>query len=120
MKKVILSFALVAGMTAMTHMQTLQAGNQIQQEAVAQDDDGFAEVKLEELNPAVQASVKALLANYELKSLQHHAEKQLTKVILISKQDQSVKMVLLDAEGKEVKKDPVKKEEPVKLLEQQP
>jgi hypothetical protein len=114
MKKVILTFALIAGMTAMTHIRTLHATTRIQQQVTVQDENGFKEVKLEELNAAVQEAVKALLIDNELKLLKHNAEKGLTKVLLISKQDQSEKKVLLNAEGKEVKKDPVK------LPEQQP
>lgn len=114
MKKVILTFALIAGMTAMTHTRTLHAATRIQQQVTVQDENGFKEVKLEELNDAVQEAVKALLIDNELKLLKHNAEKGLTKVLLISKQDQSEKKVLLNAEGKEVKKDPVK------LPEQQP
>lgn len=120
MKKVILSFALIAGMTAMTNIQTLSASNRFQTEATAQDDNGFVEVKLEELAPAVREAVKALLADYDLKVLKYNAEKQLTKVVLTSKQDQSEKKVFLDAEGKEVSKDPVMKQEPLELKEQQP
>lgn len=120
MKKVILSFALIVGMTAMTNIQTLSASNRFQTEATAQDDNGFVEVKLEELAPAVREAVKALLADYDLKVLKYNAEKQLTKVVLTSKQDQSEKKVFLDAEGKEVSKDPVMKQEPLELKEQQP
>ena len=120
MKKVILSFALIAGMTAMTNIQTLSASNRFQTEATAQDDNGFVEVKLEELAPAVQEAVKALLTDYDLKVLKYNAERQLTKVVLTSKQDQSEKKVFLDAEGKEVSKDPVMKQEPLELKEQQP
>ena len=120
MKKVILSFALIAGMTAMTNIQTLSASNRFQTEATAQDDNGFVEVKLEELAPAVREAVKALLADYDLKVLKYNAEKQLTKVVLTSKQDQSEKKVFLDAEGKEVSKDPVMRQEPLELKEQQP
>lgn len=120
MKKVILSFALIAGMTAMTNIQTLSAANRFQTEATAQDGNGFVEVKLEELAPAVREAVKALLADYDLKVLKYNAEKQLTKVVLTSKQDQSEKKVFLDAEGKEVSKDPVMKQEPLELKEQQP
>lgn len=120
MKKVILSFALIVGMTAMTNIQTLSAANRFQTEATAQDDNGFVEVKLEELAPAVREAVKALLADYDLKVLKYNDEKQLTKVVLTSKQDQSEKKVFLDAEGKEVSKDPVMKQEPLELKEQQP
>jgi hypothetical protein len=120
MKKVILSFALIAGMTAMTNIQTLSASNRFQTETTAQDDNGFVEVKLEELAPAVQEAVKALLTDYDLKVLKYNAERQLTKVVLTSKQDQSEKKVFLDAEGKEVSKDPVMRQEPLELKEQQP
>ena len=120
MKKVILSFALIAGMTAMTNIQTLSASNRFQTEATAQDDNGFVEVKLEELAPAVQEAVKALLTDYDLKVLKYNVERQLTKVVLTSKQDQSEKKVFLDAEGKEVSKDPVMRQEPLELKEQQP
>lgn len=108
MKKIILSLALIAGMTAMTNLQRLNASNQIQSEvAVQQDEDGFVEVKLENLTPEVQEVVKSLLADNDLKHLKYNAEKQLTKVILTSKDNQTEKIVLLDAEAKELTLDPV-------------
>lgn len=120
MKKVILTFTLIAGMTAMANIQTLQAASRIQIETVSKDENGFVEVKLEELNLEVQAAVKALLVDNDLKVLKHNAEKQLTKVVLISKQDQSEKKVLLDEKGKEVSKDPVVKDQVEQIEEQQP
>lgn len=120
MKKMILTIAMIAGMTAICNIQTLQAVSQFQIESVSQDENGFVEVKLEELTPEVQEAVKAMLVDYDLKMLKYNAEKQLTKVVLTSKEDQSEKKVILDAQGKEVSKDPVAKEEPEKVEEQQP
>lgn len=120
MKKVILTFAMIAGISVISSIQPLQAANLIQMETVAQDKNGFVEVKLEELNPEVQAAVKALLADNDLKVLKHNAEKKLTKVVLTSKQDQSEKKVLLDEKGIEVSKNPVVKEQTEEIEEQQP
>ena len=69
-------------------------------------DDGFVEVKLEDLSTAVQAAVNALTQEYDVKALKYNAEKQLTKVKLIKKEDKSKKTVYFDIEGKEVKKEP--------------
>ena len=120
MKKMILTIAMIAGMTAICNIQTLQAVSQFQIESVSQDENGFVEVKLEELNPEVQSAVNALLVDYDLKVLKHNAEKQLTKVVLISKQDQSEKKVLLDEKGKEVSKDPIVKDQAETVEEQEP
>ncbi len=120
MKKMILTIAMIAGMTAICNIQTLQAVSQFQIESVSQDENGFVEVKLEELNPEVQTDVNALLVDYHLKVLKHNAEKQLTKVVLISKQDQSEKKVLLDEKGIEVIKDPIVKEQAETVEEQEP
>lgn len=120
MKKMILTIAMIAGMSAITNIQTLQAASHFQIETVSQDENGFVEVKLEELNPEVQAAVKALLADYDVKVLKHNVEKQLTKVVLTNKQDQSEKKVLLDEKGNEVSKDPIVKEQAETVEEQEP
>ncbi|HOO95721.1 MAG TPA: hypothetical protein PLH60_06560 [Proteiniphilum sp.] len=120
MKKMILTIAMIAGMSAIANIQTLQAASHFQIEAVSQDENGFVEVKLEELNPEVQAAVKALLADYDVKVLKHNVEKQLTKVVLTNKQDQSEKKVLLDEKGNEVSKDPIVKEQAETVEEQEP
>jgi|LSQX01.3.fsa_nt_gb phosphotransferase system IIA component len=120
MKKMILTIAMIAGMSAIANIQTLQAASHFQIETVSQDENGFVEVKLEELNPEVQAAVKALLADYDVKVLKHNVEKQLTKVVLTNKQDQSEKKVLLDEKGNEVSKDPIVKEQAETVEEQEP
>ena len=120
MKKMILTIAMIAGMSAIANIQTLQAASHFQIETVSQDENGFVEVKLEELNPEVQAAVKALLADYEVKVVKHKVEKQLTKVVLTTKQDQSEKKVLLDEKGNEVSKDPIVKEQAETVEEQEP
>ena len=120
MKKMILTIAMIAGMSAIANIQTLQAASHFQIETVSQDENGFVEVKLEELNPEVQAAVKALLEDYDVKVLKHNVEKQLTKVVLTNKQDQSEKKVLLDEKGKEVSKDPIVKEQAETVEEQEP
>ena len=120
MKKMILTIAMIAGMSAITNIQTLQAASHFQIETVSQDENGFVEVTLEELNPEVQAAVKALLADYDVKVLKHNVEKQLTKVVLTNKQDQSEKKVLLDEKGNEVSKDPIVKEQAETVEEQEP
>jgi hypothetical protein len=75
-------------------------------------DDGFVEVKLEELSPVVQAAVNALTQEYEVKALKYNAEKQLTKVVGTSKEDKSEKTFILNEKGEEVKPDaaPAEKE----------
>lgn len=66
-------------------------------------DDGFADVKLEELNEKVQNAVRAIAEKYDLSSLQYQAEKKVTRVRGISKEDQSQKEFYLDEEGNEIK-----------------
>ena len=105
MKKVILSIAVMAALTAMTGVGQVSAANEMPAIGIVLEDDGFVDVQLESLNPAVQASVNAFTGEYDIKSLTFNAEKQLTKVRLIKKDDQTEKKVYLDADGKEVQKD---------------
>lgn len=127
MKKVILSIAIMASVTGMTSVQQVNAAVEqpsisiVLDDSIVMDEDGFVEVQLEALNPAVQASVNALTQEYEIKSLKYNAEKQLTKVKLVKKDDQSVKKIYFDADGKEVQKDQSQKEteETESTMEQQ-
>ena len=64
-------------------------------------DDGFVAVKIEELNEKVQASINALKETCEVDSIMYNAEKQITKVEVTIKEDQSKKTVYLDNEGVE-------------------
>lgn len=119
MKKVILSVTLVASMIAMTNVQDVNAMNEQPAATIITGDDGFVDVKLEDLSPAVQDSVNALTLEYDVEALKYNAEKQLTKVKLIKKDDQSKKTVYFDAEGKEVKNPSMKAEKVKEKLEEQ-
>ncbi|HBG41286.1 MAG TPA: hypothetical protein DDW85_07715, partial [Porphyromonadaceae bacterium] len=103
MKKVILSITLfAAGLFATS--TAIQAADAINSNLVAisvQQDDGFTDVKLEELPEAVQAAINALAGEYDVKTLKYHAEKQVTKVEAIKKADQSSEVLYFDAEGKQ-------------------
>lgn len=127
MKKVILSIAIMASVVGMTSVQQVNAAVEqpsisiVLDDSIVMDEDGFVEVQLDSLSPAVQASVNALTQEYEIKSLKYNAEKQLTKVKLVKKDDQSVKKIYFDADGKEVQKDQSQKEteETESTMEQQ-
>lgn len=102
MKKVILSIALVAGLGAMTNVSAMNISNNNTGIVTSLQDNGFVDVKFEELNEKVQASVKLLIQEYDLNGLKYNAEKQITKVDATKKADQSKKVFFFDAEGKEV------------------
>ena len=104
MKKVILSFAIIAGIIATTNVQIVQAGERPIVNTVFED-DGFVDVRLEDLNEQVQQAINALSDEYDVQALKYNAEKQLTKVKLTKRDDQSSKTIFLDAQGKEVEKD---------------
>ena len=110
MKNVILSVAIIAGMLITTNVYKAHAIQEQPTVAVVLDDDGFVEVQLQDLSEVVQAAISAFTQEYDITSLKYNAEKQLTKVKLTKKDDQSVKKVYLDAEGKEVEA-PAKSEE---------
>lgn len=117
MKKVILSVAIIAGMLITTNVYKVQAVQEQPIVAVVLDDDGFVEVQLQDLSEVVQTAINAFTQEYDITSLKYNAEKQLTKVKLTKKDDQSVKKVYLDAEGKEVEA-PAKAEEPQRTEEE--
>lgn len=102
MKKVILSIAIIAGMFITTNIQSAQAIEKQPTIAMVMDDDGFVEVQLQDLSEVVQATINSYTQEYDISVLKYNAEKQLTKVKLTKKDDQSTKKVFLDAEGKEV------------------
>lgn len=118
MKKVILSVAIIAGMLIATNIQKVQAIQEQPSVTMIQGDDGFVDVKLEDLSEVVQVSINAFAQEYDIKALKYNAEKQLTKVKLIKKDDQSLKVVYLDAEGKEVEK-PAPQEQEVQKEQQE-
>lgn len=104
MKKVILSFAIIAGIIATTNVQAVQAGERPVVNTVFED-DGFVDARLEDLNEQVQQAINALSDEYDVQALKYNAEKQLTKVKLTKRDDQSSKTIFFDAQGKEVEKD---------------
>ena len=117
MKKVILSIALAAsGIFTSTSVQAANTVNTTNEKPIIEvtlDDDGFVDVKFEELNEKVQAAVRSLVQDYDLNALKYNAEKQLAKVETTKKDDQSQKTFYFDAEGKEVVMEELKKEEAV-------
>ena len=101
MKKIILSIALVGVFT----LATVQAANTMIEQPIIEvtlEDDGFVDVKFDDLNEKVQEAVKGLAQEYDLNALKYNAEKQLTKVEATKKEDQSQKTFYFDVEGKEV------------------
>ena len=99
MKKVILSIALFAAGLFVTST-TIQAAERMNSNIVAmsvQQDDGFVDVKLEELPEPVQAAINALAEKYEVKGLKFDAQRQIT-----NKTDQAYEVLYFDAEGKQV------------------
>lgn len=104
MKKIILSIAIIASVFLMTNINVANASEK-PTISIVTEDDGFVEVSLQDLNENVQASIKSFTNEYDVKSLKYSAEKQLTKVELIKKDDQSSKKVLLNDSGEKVEKD---------------
>lgn len=102
MKKVILSIALVGGIFATSHIQAVNNPKVQSVVMSVMQDDGFVNVKFEELNEKVQLAIRGLVDVYELNALQFNAEKQLTKVEATKKDDKTRKTFLFDKEGKEV------------------
>ena len=64
--------------------------------------DEFKSVNLEDLSEKVREAVNAFQETYTTKSLAYDEAKKQVKVTLISKADESEKVVILDEEGKEV------------------
>lgn len=118
MKKVILSIALAAsGIFTSTSVQAANTVNTTNEKPIIEvtlDDDGFVEVKFEELNEKVQAAINALKETYDIDVIKYNAEKQITKVKVTNKEDQSQKKIYFDNEGVETTW-----EEPVKDIEQE-
>ncbi|NLU30055.1 MAG: hypothetical protein GXX03_09425 [Bacteroidales bacterium] len=105
MKKVILSIALAAsGIFTSTSVQAANTVNTTNEKPIIEvtlDDDGFVDVKFEELNEKVQAAINALKETYDIDVIKYNAEKQITKVKVTNKEDQSQKKIYFDNEGVE-------------------
>lgn len=104
MKKMILSIAVIAGMFLMTNLNVATASEKPTISIVAED-DGFVEVRLQDLNERVQASINALANEYDVEALKYNAEKKLTKVVLIKKDDQSTEKLYFNDNGEKIEKD---------------
>lgn len=103
MKRMILSIAVIAGMFLMTNLNNVNASEK-PTISIVTENDGFVEVDLKDLNEKVQASINELANEYDVKSIKYNTEKQLTKVVLIKKDDQSTKKVYLNDNGEKVEK----------------
>ncbi len=109
MKRIILSVAMVTGICFFCNAQTQQATQaanktEVQSTVVQSKNDGFKEVKMENLNPKVQEAINKNYATLKVKSLAYNAEKKLTKVTFVSTSaNQPEKIVILNEEGKEQK-----------------
>lgn len=102
MKKVFLSVALVTGIFATANIQATNSTVEQPITEVTFNDDGFVDVKFDELNEKVQDAVRAVAEYYDLNTLQYNAEKEITKVVCTKKDDQSQKIFYFDVEGKEI------------------
>lgn len=120
MKKIILSIALVAGLGAMTNVSAMNISDNSTGIVSVLQDDGFVDVKFEELSEPVQAVVREIYKTYDLNALQYNAEKQITKIKATKKDDQSKKEFFLDAEGKEITMEATPVEETMEKKEETP
>ncbi|GAB6123705.1 hypothetical protein [Dysgonomonas termitidis] len=101
MKLMMLAIAIVFGTSAFANVQSSSSENNATVAISQTNDDGYVEVKLEDLNEKVQAAIKGYTESYDVSALGYNADKKLTRVTLSSKADQSIKVVILDDEGKE-------------------
>jgi hypothetical protein len=93
---------MVIGFCAFCSAQTTQTSQkEVKTATVAvSEDDGYKEVKMEELNVAVQEAIKKNYAGLKISKLTYNAEKKLTKITFLTLTGEE-KVVILDAEGKE-------------------
>ena len=104
MKKMILSIAVIAGMFLMTNLNVATASEK-PSISIVTEDDGFVEVRLQDLNENIQTSINALTSEYDVQTLKYNEEKKLAKVVLIKKDDQSTKKVYFNENGEKIEKD---------------
>lgn len=104
MKKMLLSVAIVASACISANAAgVFTPAVNVEVEAQMNQDGDFTEVKLEDLSEPVQKAIGAYSEECTVKAIGYNAEKKLTKVVFISKADESEKIVVFDDEGKEVK-----------------
>jgi hypothetical protein len=100
MKKMILAI-LVTGCVAFAQAQFAVELQTVSTEQITTND--YKEVALTDLSEVVQEAVKNLAGEtFEVNKLEFNAEKELTRVTLLNKEDKSEKRVILDKEGQEV------------------
>lgn len=101
-KTIMMAAAIVLGTS--TFASELSATN-INMDSIAMvqaEDDGYVKVELTELNTNVQTAIANYTETYDITTLEYNAELKLTRVTLTAKSDDSVKIVILNEEGKEV------------------
>ncbi len=105
MKKIIVVSALMMGVFGLVGATANATSSMVCAESsvMSMQNDGFIPAKLEELPKPVQEAILKLGESYTVKSLAWNPEKEQTKVIVLSKKDNSQGVVVLDKEGKAVK-----------------
>lgn len=105
MKKIIVVSALMMGVFGLVGTTANATSSMVCAESsvMSMQNDGFIPAKLEELPKPVQEAILKLGESYTVKSLAWNPEKEQTKVIVLSKKDNSQGVVVLDKEGKAVK-----------------
>lgn len=101
MKLMMLAIAVVFGTSAYASEKSVSFEMDSVATVSQSNDEGYVDVKFEDLNEKVQTAVRGYTELYDVTSLAYNAEKKLTKVTLSLKADQTVKIVILDDEGKE-------------------
>ena len=101
MKRFFLSTVMVIGFCVFCNAQTTQTNpKEVKTKVAVAEDDGYKEVKMEELNIAVQEAIKKNYAGFKIIKLTYNIEKKLTKVTFLTLSGEE-KVVILDEEGKE-------------------
>jgi len=106
MKKMMLLVALMIGASIFVNANTLQDQDPTaitEKTTAVMEDEGYAVVKMDALNAKVKETIQNYSNDFTVKALSYNSDKKLTKVTLVSKADNSEKVVILDNEGKEVK-----------------
>ncbi|WP_085534977.1 hypothetical protein [Massilibacteroides vaginae] len=101
MKTMVLAFALTLCAGISTYAQQ-DVAEKSTIEYVAQQEDVYVKISFDDLNSNVQNAITKLSEEFTVKELAYNVEKKLTKITLVSKADESEKIVILDDEGKAI------------------
>lgn len=101
MKTVVLAIALMIGAGITTFAQA-EVTEKATIENVVLQEDVYVKISFNDLNSNVQNAITKLSEQFTVKELAYNVEKKLTKVTLVSKADESEKIVILDDEGKTI------------------